>query len=165
MAQKAVSSEGRGLRVREYGPDASRRHNMIIGGKRTFGGLMGRSPGGTEPHLRACGARPSGGLVIGAGMAYRGKPSGDAEGDFLGGKAKRTPRDFITWKSWAVGRWPNGDTPRSSGGFPCGRAEPAPPRGGLSRVRWPCWEKARDDAKGGFLGGARSPRPRIRAGR
>jgi hypothetical protein len=85
MAQKAVSSEGRGLRVREYGPDASRSHNMIIGGKRTFGGLMGRSPGGTEPHLRACRARPSGGLVIGAGMAYRGKPSGDAKGDFLGG--------------------------------------------------------------------------------
>jgi len=30
--------------------DATRkpRHNMIIGGKRTFGGLMGRSPGGSE---------------------------------------------------------------------------------------------------------------------
>ena len=24
------------------------RHNMIIGGKRTFGGLMGRFPGGSE---------------------------------------------------------------------------------------------------------------------
>jgi hypothetical protein len=24
------------------------RHNMIIGGKRTFGGLMGRSPGGSK---------------------------------------------------------------------------------------------------------------------
>jgi len=102
MAQKAVSSEGRGLRVREYGPDASRSHNMIIGGKRTFGGLMGRSPGGTEPHLRACGARPSAGGeprthgLTGETRRLRG-------GGFLGGthsvrprgKAVRMPRHFI----------------------------------------------------------------------
>jgi hypothetical protein len=40
----------------------------------------------------------------------------------------------------ARGPWPTGHMPRSS---PCahrGRAEPAPPRGGPSRARWPCGE-------------------------
>jgi len=43
--------------------------------------------------------------------------------------------------------------------FLCGRAEPAPPRGGLSKLRRPCGGRPGDDAKGDFLGGARSPRP------
>ena len=35
-------------------------------------------------------------------------------------------------------RGPNGDMPRSSASRPCGRAEPAPPRGGPSKARGPC---------------------------
>jgi hypothetical protein len=35
------------------------------------------------------------------------------------------------------GPWPKGDMPRSSRSLPYGRAEPAPPRGGPSRARWP----------------------------
>ena len=42
--------------------------------------------------LRACGARPSAGLVIRARMALRGKPGDDAKGDFLGGA--RSPRPY-----------------------------------------------------------------------
>ena len=45
------------------------------------------------------------------------------------------------------------------------RACGARPSGGVSRGRWPCGEGPRDDARGCFLGGARSPRPRIRARR
>jgi len=45
-----------------------------------------------EPSLRACGARPSAGLVIRAGMALRGKPGDNAEGGFLGGTHSVRPR-------------------------------------------------------------------------
>jgi hypothetical protein len=48
---------------------------------------------------------------------------------------------------------------RSSPGFPCGRAEPAPPRGGQAKERRPYGGKPGDDAKGGFLGGTHSVRP------
>jgi len=48
--------------------------------------------------------------------------------------------------------------PRSSPGPPCGRAEPAPPRG-VSPGQKALRGRARDNARGGFLGGARSPRP------
>jgi hypothetical protein len=46
----------------------------------------------------------------------------------------------------------------------CGRAEPAP-SAGVSPARMALRRKARDVARGGFLGGTRSPRPQIRAGR
>jgi len=35
---------------------------------------------------------------------------------------------------------PNGDMPGRSLSTPCGRAEPALPRGGPSGARWPCEE-------------------------
>jgi len=42
--------------------------------------------------------------------------------------------------AYANTRWPTGDVPvRSLVAF-CGRAEPAPPGGGPSEVRWPYWE-------------------------
>jgi hypothetical protein len=41
---KAVFSEGRTLCVRDYEAGRKPRHNIIIGGKLTPGGLMGRSP-------------------------------------------------------------------------------------------------------------------------
>jgi hypothetical protein len=46
-----------------------------------------------------------------------------------------------------------------------GRAEPAPPRGKLSKARWPCGGRPGDRAMGGFLGGTHSVRPRGKAGR
>jgi len=59
------------------------------------------------PFLRACGARPSAGWAIRAGMASRGKAGNNVEGGFLGGmrsarprcKAELAPRHFIstTW--------------------------------------------------------------------
>ena len=54
--------------------------------------------------------------------------------------------------------------PRSSASVPSGRAEPAPPRGDHPRVRWFCGGRPGDGARGGFLGGARSPRPRGKDG-
>jgi hypothetical protein len=52
---------------------------------------------------------------------------------------------------------------RSSASPPCGRAEPAPPRGGLSKLGWPSGGKPWHNAKGGFLGGTHSVRPRGKA--
>jgi hypothetical protein len=76
---------------------------------------------GLTPSLRACSARSSGGLVIGAGMAYRGKPSGDAKGDFLGemhsvrppGKAGLKPRHCILTGTFTVSRWSRGGNVRA----------------------------------------------------
>jgi hypothetical protein len=56
-----------------------------------------------------------------------------------------------------------GTCPGSSRRLPYGRAEPAPPRGGQTQRRWPHGGKPGDDAKGDFLGGTRSPRPRCKA--
>jgi hypothetical protein len=70
------------------------------------------------------------------------------EGGSLGGarsprphcKAELAPRRSvsITWVN--EGTRPNGDMSGASGGLPCGRAEPAPPRGGPSELGWPCGE-------------------------
>jgi hypothetical protein len=73
MAREAVFSEGRGLRVRKCGPDASR------------------------------------------GIPF-------------------SPDKLTT------SRWPRVHMPRSNRSLPCGRAEPAPPGGGLSELGWPSWE-------------------------
>jgi hypothetical protein len=65
------------------------RHNIIIGSKRTFGGLMGQSPGGSEVSLPGVRSPPlRGGFQ--ARMAFRRKPWHNAKGDFLGGT--RSPR-------------------------------------------------------------------------
>ena len=59
----------------------------------------------------------------------------------------------------ARGRLPNGDMSRSSRGPLCGRAEPAPPRGGPSEGKAASRGKPGDNARGGFLGGTHSVRP------
>ena len=64
----------------------------------------------------------------------------------------------------AKGWWPNGAIFRRKQSPASGRAEPSPPRGGLSELGWPCGRGLRDDARGVFLGGTRSPRPRCKAG-
>ena len=58
--------------------------------------------------------------------------------------------------------WPTGHMPRSTPRLPCGRAEPAPPRDGQAMGRRPSGGKPGDGARGGFLGGTHSVRPRIR---
>jgi hypothetical protein len=97
-----------------------------------------------------------------------GKPGDDARGGFLGGA--RSPRPDGTGPTYAEayhyperayrkGQWPMGIGARSRRcNFLCGRAEPAPPRGGRFKQDG-LGGKTRDNARGGFLGGARSPRP------
>ena len=93
------------------------RHNMIIGGEGTRGGLMGDPRVEAKPRLRACGARPSAG-----GLAQHGWPSGEdmgptREADFLGGahsvrphcEAVRKPRHNVIIKGQSNARWPSGD--------------------------------------------------------
>ena len=60
MARKAIFSEGRGLRVRKYGPDASRGRSRLRTGARKVGGEKEATYGlARSLPLRACGARPS----------------------------------------------------------------------------------------------------------
>jgi len=116
---------------------------------------------------------PPRGWTIRARKALRGKPGDNVEGGFLGGS--RSPRPHATAGRMArhcvaTGAFPRSRWPRTSNVgvnvMPSsGRAEPAPPRGGLSKLRRPCGGRPGDDAKGGFLGGARSPRPHGTAGR
>ena len=114
---------------------------------------------------------PPRGWTIRARKALRGKPGDNVEGGFLGGS--RSPRPHATAGRMArhcvaTGAFPRSRWPRTSNVgvnvMPSsGRAEPAPPRGGLSKLRRPCGGRPGDDAKGDFLGGARSPRPRCKA--
>jgi len=107
--------------------------------------------------LRACGARTSlGGSP--ARMALRGIPGVNGEGGFLGGalsprrhcKAGRKARHNMIVEGQSVARWPEGDMPRWGPSVRYGRAEPAPPRGGLSRRRWPSGEKPGNVARRRF---------------
>ena len=115
------------------------RHSILTG---TF--TMSRWPkgrdlwGGAMPSLRACGARPSTGWTV-QGRWPRGENPGlTRKAVFSEG---RTPCVRVARPSASRGipfppdgltirRWPRGHMPRSSRGLPCGRAEPAPPRGG-----------------------------------
>jgi len=150
-ARQAVFSEGRGLRARIVRPCKWQGVAFPTGalrlGPRPNGGAMLCSPRCLS--LRACGARPSAGRAIQGKMAYRGKVGDDAKCGFLGGThsvrppsmAKRVPRDsvFTRWPGGAGS--PTGTCPGSSRSLPCGRAEPAPPRGRLSELGWLCGER------------------------
>ena len=80
-----------------------------------------------------------------SGMEKKARDKGDGEGDFLGGTrsalpqgtAGRMARHCVATGAFTMSRWPKGQMPRSSASVPRGRAEPAPPRGGPARVRWP----------------------------
>jgi len=63
----------------------------------------------------------------------------------------------------ARGRDPNGEYPPRSQCRRCGRAEPAPPRGGRPKGARPRGERPGDNVEAAFLGGARSPRPHCKA--
>jgi hypothetical protein len=124
---------------------------------------------GVMPTLRTCGARPSG------GGAQDGWPSGEmpgnnAKGDFLGGarsprpggKAGGGPGHVVITDELEGGRWPKGEG-NSVGVMPTSRACGARPSEGVSQGEVAYRGKAGNDARGGFLGGARSPRPGGRA--
>jgi hypothetical protein len=114
---------------------------------------------------------PPRGWPIQARMAFRGKPGDNAEGGSLGGarsprpdcNALLMPRHFITLGGWPGGRSIMGTCLGQTGALlrACG-ARPS--------TRWAIQAKRAlrgkpwDNAGGGFLGGARSPRPEIRAG-
>ncbi len=144
------------------------RHNMIIGGKRTPGGLMARSPGGGKafpagvrsPPLRGMAKRRRGGLTGANPEMTRGAFFSEGRTPCVrvarpcASRGIPFPPDGLT-----IRRWPRGHMPRSSRGLPCGRAEPAPPRNGQAKARRPYGGKPGDDAEGGFLGGTHSVRP------
>jgi hypothetical protein len=75
------------------------------------------------------------------------------------GRPHASPGYRMITEERTSGRWPKREMLRSSASLSRGRAESAPPRGGPSKLGWPCGGRPGDDAKGGFLGGARSPRP------
>jgi hypothetical protein len=87
------------------------RHNMIIGAKRTPGGLAGIWPGGANTFPAGVRSPPLRGGASGGEMALRGEPGDDAQGGFLGGThsvrpdcmAKRRPRHLIPTTSASDG--------------------------------------------------------------
>ena len=115
------------------------RHNMIIRGKGTPGGLAGAYQGEAKAFSRGR-AEPAPPRGDDPGkMALRGKPPDDAKGGFLGGmrsarphsKAVRMPKHCIPTR--CLGERAGGLAGiclGQAGAFFSGRAEPAPPRGG-----------------------------------
>jgi hypothetical protein len=111
-----------------------------------------------------------------ARMALRRSAGDDARGVFLGGAHSVRPRGkdgrkarhniIIGGKGTPGG--PVGTCPESSQNVPSGRAEPAPPRGGLSELGWPSGENPGITRKMVFSEGrglrARMARPDARRG-
>jgi hypothetical protein len=122
------------------------RHFITLGGWPGGRSIMGTCLGQTGALLRACGARPSAGWTIRPRKALRGKPGDNIEVGFLGGThsvrprgtAERLPRHFFPTtcvEDCARAYRPHASVkPVPSSG----RAEPAPPRGGPSKLGWPC---------------------------
>jgi hypothetical protein len=115
----------------------------------------------SDKFLRACRVPPSGGLVIRAGMASRGKPGDSAEGGFLGGarsprpggKAGGGPRQVMIGDELERDRCPKGGD-ISLGVMPTSRACGArPSAGGEAEVRWPCGEDLGTTRKAVLSGG------------
>jgi len=76
------------------------------------------------------------------------------------GEAVLEPRDNMITEGQTNGRWPNGAIPRWKQGVARGRAEPAPPRGGLSELGWPCGGSP-EITRGAFFSEGRAPRVRM----
>jgi hypothetical protein len=147
-------------------------HNMIIGGKERSAAQGGNLSVKALPSLRACGARPSAGLVIRARMASRGKAGNNVEGGFLGGTHSVRPRGKAGCEPGHVmiaGGWAKRPMAKRRcarvGVMPSLRACGARPSAGLViRARMASRGKAGNDVEGGFLGGTHSVRPRGKAG-
>jgi len=118
---------------------------MIAGGKRRTEGPGETCPGEADSVPAGVRSPPLQAGQAGE-KAYWGKARDGAEGVFVGGarsprpggKAVRRPRDFIPTGWLPTTRWPTGDMPWWSRWCNCGRAEPAPPGGGLSKLGRPC---------------------------
>ena len=86
ITRRAISSEGRGLRAREYGPDGSRglsfRIHALTMARWAIGNMPRSSP--CLPRGRAEPAPPRNGQAK-AKTPYGGRPGDDAKGGFLGG--------------------------------------------------------------------------------
>jgi len=174
MTRKAIFSEGRTLCVRLAGP-----HECLgipfSPDDEPRGRLAYRAHASVKrkPTLRACGARPSAGLVIRARMASRGKAGNNVGGGFLGGtrsprprgKAGTKPRHVTVTGSLARAWWQKNATFGLASCTPLRACGARPSTGGTIRDKMALRGKARDDAKSDFLGGARSPRPCGKAGR
>jgi len=141
---------------------------MVNGGKRTPGGLMGRSPGGSKASLAGVRSPPLRGGFR-ARMAFRRKPWHNAKGDFLGGtrsprprcRAVREPRHskIIGGKRIHGGRM---GTCSGEANFAVAGVRSPPLRGGF-RARMAFRREPWHNAKGDFLGGTHSVRPRCEA--
>jgi hypothetical protein len=90
---------------------------------------------------RACGARPSGGMGYPGSDGLTGETRNGAQVVFSEGRTLcvRVARPHecrgipFAADGLTMSRWPRGHMPRSSPSPPCGRAEPAPPRGWASQ--------------------------------
>jgi len=122
--------------------------------------------------VRACRARPSAGGPAHYGWPCGGRPGDGARGGFLGGARSPRPRGkagrkarhniIIGGKRRAGGR--TGPCLSEARVIRTGVRSP-PLQGWTVRARMALRGSAGDDARGGFLGGARSPRPHGKAGR
>ena len=174
IPRRAVFSEGRGLRARTVRPDEWQGIALPPVPLREAGGQEGAILGFAQclPSGRAEPAPPRNGQATGR-RPYGGKPADDAKGGFLGGahsvrphcEAGRKRGHVILTNGSAKGPWPKGGSVVLAQCLPSGRAEPAPPGCGPSKLGWPCGGRPGDEAEGSFLGGARSPRPHGTAGR
>jgi len=83
--------------VRPHGKGVLKpRHNMIIGGEGTRGGLMGRSPGGSEASFAGVRSPPLRGGTVQARMALRGQTRGRRERRF----SRRDALCASVWQGW-----------------------------------------------------------------
>jgi len=148
------------------------RHDIIIEGQtKARWPNWGDPPTQARSRLRACGARPSAGWTIQGKMALRGKARDDAKGDFLGGTRSARPYGtaVLIPRHDIINRGAN-ESPVAQRGDPPTQARSRlracgarPSAGWTIQGKMALRGKARDDAKGDFLGGARSPRPRGKA--
>jgi hypothetical protein len=128
-------------------------------------GYVSVKPG---PSLRACGARPFAGGPSEGEKALRGQTRRWRERRFsrrdalcasaLQGRTRAEAFHFHPMMRPEASALP-GTCLGQASAFLSGRAEPAPPRGGPSEGKAALRGKPGDNARGGFLGGARSPRP------
>ena len=132
-------------------------HNMIIGGKRTHAGLMGRSTGETEASFTGVQSPPLRGKACPARIDQRGESGDDAKGVFLGGArsprphgtAGRMARHCVATGAFPRSRWPRRDNVGVSV-MPSSRACGARPSRGTIQGKMALWGKARKWRQGWF---------------
>ena len=142
------------------------RHNMIIGGKRTPGGLEGTCSGEANSLIAGVRSPPLRGVASALQMALRGISGDDATGGFLGGthsvrphgKAGLKPRHNIIIGSKGTPGALAGTCLGQARAFLPGMRSP-PLRGEAIQAGMVLRRKPWHNAEGGFLGGTHSVRP------